>query len=57
MCGCHIPTAPWLADRCQGCSHLTPVFKDVNHVQDSKVSADANSEESLPDSALPSRAE
>lgn len=49
------PTAPWSADRCQGRSRLTPIFKDVNQVQDSEVSADANSEDSLPDSALPSR--
>ncbi len=47
------PEAPWSGDRCQGRFRLTPVFKDRNIVLDSESSADANSEDALPDSVIP----
>ncbi len=47
------PEAPWSGDRCQGRFKLTPTFKDRNIVLDSASSADANSEDALPDSVAP----
>jgi hypothetical protein len=47
------PEARWSADRCAGRWPLTPTFKGRNLVLDSESSADANSEDALPDDARP----
>lgn len=49
------PAAPWSGDRCMGRSRFSPRFHTINLVSDSEVSADANSEDALPDSSLPVR--
>jgi hypothetical protein len=47
------PEAPWSGDRCAGRWYLTPTFKGRNLVIDSTTSADANSEDALPDASKP----
>ena len=47
------PEAPWSGDRCAGRWALTEQYKDRNLVLDSDSSADANSDDALPDELVP----